>query len=124
MHTREPFARGPFHMSHSDDRGAPLIQSTSNWDRKRVGILALGHAVVDSYGGFLAALLPRLVDKLGISYTLAGYLVTIATLSSSLVQPLYGYWSSSRVASSLMTLAVYAMEALASKSMVLSVILA
>jgi len=80
-------------MPHSDDRGGPPNQLNRAWDRKRVGILALGHAVVDSYGGFLAALLPLLVDKLGISYTLAGYLVTIVTISSSLAQPLYGYWS-------------------------------
>ena len=80
-------------MALSDDIDVSSAQSDRIWDRKRVGILALGHAIVDSYGGFLAALLPRLVDKLDISYTLAGLLVTIVTISSSLAQPLYGYWS-------------------------------
>jgi len=80
-------------MPHSDDRGGPPVQPNPTWDRKRVGILAFAHGVVDSYGGFLAPLFPLLVAKLGLSLTLVGSLAATAQVSSSLAQPLYGYWS-------------------------------
>ena len=46
--------------------------------------------------GVAAALLPYLVDKFDLTYTLAAALVLAATISSSLIQPAFGLWSDAR----------------------------
>jgi len=38
-----------------------------SFQRRTVGVLALGHAVNDAYGGFLSPLLPLLIAKFDIS---------------------------------------------------------
>jgi MFS transporter, FSR family, fosmidomycin resistance protein len=58
--------------------------------------LSGGHLAVDFASGALPALLPFLVDRFGLSYTLAGLLVLASTVSSSVVQPLFGLWSDRR----------------------------
>jgi FSR family fosmidomycin resistance protein-like MFS transporter len=45
------------------------------------------------YMGFLPALLPVIVDRLGLTYQGAGLLVSVVTLSSQLSQPLFGFAS-------------------------------
>lgn len=54
-------------------------------------LLSAAHLVNDSYAGFLAPLLPILVDKFGLSMAAAGFLSSTLAVSSSLAQPLYGY---------------------------------
>lgn len=61
------------------------------FQRRTVGVLALGHAVNDAYGGFLSPLLPLLIAKFDISLTLAGALVTLRMMSGQIAQPIYGY---------------------------------
>src|SRR4051794_34774093 len=58
--------------------------------------LSAGHLATDFAGGALPALLPFLVDRFSLSYTLAGVIVLASTLSSSIVQPLFGLWSDRR----------------------------
>jgi FSR family fosmidomycin resistance protein-like MFS transporter len=58
--------------------------------------LSTGHLAVDFAAGALPAMLPFLVDAFGLSYTLAAVLVLASTLSSSIVQPLFGLWSDRR----------------------------
>jgi FSR family fosmidomycin resistance protein-like MFS transporter len=55
--------------------------------------LAVGvaHLLNDAYASFLHPLLPRLMDKFGLSITLAAALAMIFSLSSSIMQPLAGY---------------------------------
>lgn len=53
--------------------------------------LALAHALTDSYSAFLHPLLPRVMDKLGLSITLAATLATTLFLASSLTQPLLAW---------------------------------
>ncbi|MGC9530413.1 MAG: MFS transporter [Candidatus Bipolaricaulaceae bacterium] len=53
-------------------------------------LLAAAHALNDGYGGFLAALLPLLIDRLGISLALAGLLSSVRATASSLAQPVVG----------------------------------
>jgi FSR family fosmidomycin resistance protein-like MFS transporter len=62
-----------------------MSTSTSAW--KRTGILFLGHAVNDSYGNFLAPLLPLLIQRLDLSLAMAGLLGTVYILTNSLAQP-------------------------------------
>jgi FSR family fosmidomycin resistance protein-like MFS transporter len=58
--------------------------------------LSSGHLATDLAQGSLPALLPYLVDKFDLTYTLAGALVLAATISSSLIQPAFGLWSDAR----------------------------
>ena len=54
--------------------------------------LFLGHFVNDSYVSFLAPLLPLLIDRLGLSLAMAGFLGTLLTASGSLLQPVFGHF--------------------------------
>jgi len=55
-----------------------------------VVLVATAHFLHDTYTGFVAPLLPRLIDKLELSLTLAGTLVLLLRLPA-LAQPLFGY---------------------------------
>jgi MFS transporter, FSR family, fosmidomycin resistance protein len=65
-------------------------------DRKAMAALSSGHLVTDLAQGSLPALLPFLILKFDLSYTMAGGLVLAATISSSIVQPAFGVWSDAR----------------------------
>jgi MFS transporter, FSR family, fosmidomycin resistance protein len=58
-----------------------------------MAVLAGGHACVDACQGAVPALLPFLVDRHGLSFAAASALVLAATVSSALVQPLFGAFS-------------------------------
>ncbi len=58
--------------------------------------LSAGHMAVDFAGGALPALLPFLKERFGLSYTLAAALVLASSVSSSVIQPLFGLWSDRR----------------------------
>jgi FSR family fosmidomycin resistance protein-like MFS transporter len=62
-------------------------------DMRLLGLLALGHMVVDINQGSLPALLPFLKSGLALSYTATGIIVLTANVTSSLVQPLFGYFA-------------------------------
>src|SRR5574342_1255875 len=59
-------------------------------DYKLLGLLALGHLVIDTNQGSLPALLPYLKAALGLTYTATGVIVLMANITSSLIQPLFG----------------------------------
>src|SRR5579859_2582221 len=65
-------------------------------DRRAMAALAGGHMAVDFAGGSLPALLPFLKDRFGLSYTLVAVLVLASSVSSSVIQPLFGLWSDRR----------------------------
>ena len=65
-------------------------------DRRAMSALSAGHLFTDLNQGAVAALLPFLVAERGISLAAAGGLVLAATLSSSVVQPLFGVFSDRR----------------------------
>ena len=58
--------------------------------------LSTGHLAVDFAGGALPALLPFFKDRFDLSYTLAAVIVLASTVSSSVIQPLFGLWSDRR----------------------------
>src|SRR5580765_3375660 len=58
--------------------------------------LSTGHLAVDFAGGALPAMLPFLVEKYDLSYTLAAGLILASALAGSIVQPLFGLWSDRR----------------------------
>jgi FSR family fosmidomycin resistance protein-like MFS transporter len=59
----------------------------------RLAVLAAAHFTIDSYSSFFLPLLPLLLHRLGLNYTLIGGLVAIGSMSSSFSQPLFGLWS-------------------------------
>src|SRR4029453_1273467 len=82
----------------SSARAVPLPAAVAATPAARVrpdmlllGLLALGHMVIDINQGSLAAVLPFLKDALKISYTATGVIVLMANITSSLIQPLFGY---------------------------------
>jgi MFS transporter, FSR family, fosmidomycin resistance protein len=56
-------------------------------------ILSLGHLTVDIYQGALPATLPFLKESLGLSYTMTGLIMMVANFTSSILQPLFGFYS-------------------------------
>lgn len=54
-------------------------------------LLSLGHLVADITSGALPAMLPFLKEALGLSYTMAGTVILVSNLMSSVIQPIFGY---------------------------------
>ena len=77
------------------DAAAPTL-APSTFERVRphvqiIGLLSLGHLVIDLMQGALPALLPFLKSAHGLSYAATGMIVLASTLTSSIIQPLFGY---------------------------------
>jgi FSR family fosmidomycin resistance protein-like MFS transporter len=87
---------------------APVLSETPNKgvDRRAMAGLSAGHLFTDLNQGAVAALLPFLISERGISLAAAGALVFAATVSSSIVQPLFGIFSDRRPLPALMPLGV------------------
>lgn len=62
-----------------------LLRKRSLW------VPALGHFTNDFYSNLLPVMFPLLVASLGLTYGQTGLVVTMATATSSLTQPLFGY---------------------------------
>jgi FSR family fosmidomycin resistance protein-like MFS transporter len=56
-----------------------------------IGLLAVGHMIIDLNQGSLPAILPFLKNAHNLSYAAAGTIVLMANLTSSIIQPLFGY---------------------------------
>src|SRR5499426_4378997 len=73
---------------------APVVvvsvdQSRPNY--RLLSLLALGHLVIDTNQGSLPALLPYLKTALGLTYAATGMIVLMSNVTSSLIQPLFGF---------------------------------
>ena len=62
-------------------------------DRRAMAALSAGHLATDFANGSLPALLPFLVARFSLNYVLAATLMLASTVSSSVIQPLFGLWS-------------------------------
>jgi FSR family fosmidomycin resistance protein-like MFS transporter len=69
--------------------GAVVTRSRPN--TRVLGLLALGHLVVDMNQGALAPLLPFLKTAFGLTYVTSAAILLVATMTSSLIQPVFGY---------------------------------
>jgi len=65
----------------------------NKWNLKVLILLSLGHLVTDIYQGALPATLPFLKEKLALSYTTTGFILMMANFTSSILQPLFGFYS-------------------------------
>ena len=62
-------------------------------NRRLLALLSIGHLVTDMNQGALPALLPFLRGPFDLSYTSAGIIILVANLTSSVIQPVFGYLS-------------------------------
>jgi len=91
--------RDPVPQAHR----APSLAETANAevaaparvrpDTRVLALLALGHLIVDTNQGALPALLPFLRAAFGLSYAAAGTVLLVANVTSSVIQPIFGYLS-------------------------------
>jgi len=82
----------------SDDSATIPLEAPQQTAAARAGVatlvlLSLGHCSVDLYSGALGALQPVFVDRLGLSLTQAGIVAGVFVVTSSMIQPAYGYLS-------------------------------
>jgi FSR family fosmidomycin resistance protein-like MFS transporter len=86
--------------------GAVAPAERARPDMRLLGLLALGHMVIDINQGSLPAVLPYLKDALNLSYAATGMIVLTANVTSSLIQPLFGYFADKTARRWLLPLAV------------------
>ncbi len=60
---------------------------------KLILILSLSHLVTDLTGSALPAMMPFLKNTLQLSYTAVGAVIMVSNMTSSIIQPLFGYLS-------------------------------
>jgi FSR family fosmidomycin resistance protein-like MFS transporter len=63
--------------------------------RLPIALAVLGHTVVDGSQNVLPVVLPLLLDRFGLSYGQVGFAAALVSVSSSLIQPIFG-WVSDR----------------------------
>ena len=66
-----------------------MSENGKSWTR--TALLFVGHLLNDGFASFLAPLLPILIDRLDLSYAMAGLLGTARILMNSLMQPGLGH---------------------------------
>jgi FSR family fosmidomycin resistance protein-like MFS transporter len=68
---------------------------------RTVLLMALGHLTIELCNNFMPIVYPLFITKLDLSYTQVGLVVLVASMGSSLVQPVFGYlsdrWGSTRM---------------------------
>ncbi len=70
-------------------------------------LLSLGHLTTDIYQGALPSILPFLKDELSLSYTMTGFIMIMSNLTSSVLQPVFGYFSDRKEKPILLPLGVF-----------------
>src|SRR4051812_15845405 len=75
-------------------------------DRRGMSVVSAGHMFTDMSQGAVPALLPFLKSQMHLSYAAVSALVLAATISSSVIQPLFGRYSDQRSLPQLMPLGV------------------
>ncbi len=65
-------------------------------DLKILFLLSLTHLITDINQGAVPALLPFMKESLGLSYTSAGIILLASNLTSSIIQPIFGFFSDLR----------------------------
>lgn len=72
---------------------APPAETGVPADIPRIAVMTLAHFVNDSYGQYLAILLPLLAAGLGLGLGQASIIVTAYTITSAIIQPLLGHFA-------------------------------
>ena len=64
-------------------------------NKKAIKTLWCGHFTVDAYSGFVNSIMPFLAANLNITLAVSTFILSLSHLCSSLLQPLFGYFSDS-----------------------------
>ena len=67
------------------------LEAPPKIDYRALTLLSMGHLVADITSGALPAMLPFLKEALGLSYAMAGTIVLVSNIMSSVIQPAFGY---------------------------------
>ncbi len=67
------------------------METIKKTDYQGLALLCLGHMVTDLNTSALPALLPFLKETLGLSYAMAGTIILFSNMTSSVIQPAFGY---------------------------------
>src|SRR3989442_7190528 len=70
---------------------APSVSERARPNYKLLGLLALGHLVIDTNQGSLPALLPDPKSALGLTYAATGVIVLMANVAATQLQPLFSF---------------------------------
>ncbi len=62
-------------------------------NKKAIKWISGGHFLIDMYSGFLNPILPFIAAHLGISLTVASCIISISQITSSITQPLFGFFA-------------------------------
>jgi FSR family fosmidomycin resistance protein-like MFS transporter len=73
------------------EREKPVTGTDNGFDKLRIFILSIGHMVNDAYSNVIPPLLPMLQAAYSLNYTLSGLIMTVYTITSSVIQPVFGY---------------------------------
>jgi MFS transporter, FSR family, fosmidomycin resistance protein len=86
------------------------MEQSNNQDKINIGallLLSLGHLITDVTQGGLPVLLPFIKESLHLSYAASGAILMTASLTSSIIQPIFGYFSDRWGTSWLLPLGVF-----------------
>jgi FSR family fosmidomycin resistance protein-like MFS transporter len=67
------------------------IEAPPKIDYRALTLLSMGHLVADITSGALPGMLPFLKEALNLSYAMAGTIVLVSNIMSSVIQPAFGY---------------------------------
>lgn len=84
-----------------------LFNTAPGFDLRALLLLGFGHLVTDLSQGGLPVMLPFIREALGLSYTASGVIIMTSNLTSSIVQPLFGYLSDRWGSTWLMPLGIF-----------------
>lgn len=79
----------------------------SRFNFKVLLLLSSGHMAVDTFQGALPAVLPFLKDNLNLSYTMAGMILIMSNITSSVIQPFFGLLSDKKEKAFLLPLGAF-----------------
>lgn len=83
---------------------SPDAPSRNTFNLKMLLVLAFGHLATDLCQSALPVILPFLKVKLGLSYAMSGMIMLASNVTSSVIQPLFGYVSDQKEKAFLMPL--------------------
>src|SRR3954447_22245617 len=83
-----------------------VVAESTGVDRRGMAVVSAGHMFTDASQGAAAPVLPVLKAQMPLSYAAVSALVLAATISSSVIQPLFGRYSDRRSLPQLMPLGV------------------
>jgi MFS transporter, FSR family, fosmidomycin resistance protein len=89
-----------------NDGNEMTLQPGLPLDRRAVGLLTVGHCLIDFSQGAVAALIPFFKATFHLSYAEASILILASSLASSIIQPIFGHYADRTSASWLLPAAI------------------